>query len=240
MTHVLVVGGTSGMGLGLARCYAASGAKVTVIGRDAGRLPEAAQREGIRALQADVIDAANIQARVRQAGKDGFDLLIYSAGFYATEAEVRAEPKKGERIDQTNVDGVGHVVEAALPLMRHGGRIALIASIAGLLRPDPWTTRYATSKRRAMSRFASYREKAAAHNVGLTLLVPGYVDTQELRRLNGGQRPDKPFLQQEAHAVAVMKKALDRQQTRCVFPWQLHALVRLYNLLPAPLRALRQ
>lgn len=240
MKRVLVIGGTSGMGLGLARAFAAEGSQVCVVGRDVSRVPALALREGIVAIQGDVTDPSAITKVVRDAGKAGLDLVVYSAGYYATDNEVGRDPSKGTQMDATNVDGTEHVFTAALPLMRKGAQMAVIASIAGLLRADPWSSHYAKSKRQVISRCEEFRKVAATQGVTLSVLVPGYVDTMQLRLLNGGRRPVKPFLQTEAHAVALMRRALEKGLPRYVFPWQLHALVRMYNLLPAPMRALRK
>lgn len=58
--------------------------------------------------------------------------------------------------------------------------------------------------------------------------------------LNGGDASAKPFLQSEAQAVQRMAAAIDRRAARCVFPWQLHLLVQLFNCLPHSLRGLRR
>ena len=237
--RVLVIGGTRGMGLGLACAYAQEGAHVVVVGRDPSCVPDAALQLGIRAMQGDVMDPAEMQNLVRDVGAEGLDRVIYSAGYYATPKQIQNDPAALERMQASNVAGIKHVFDAAMPLMRQSGRMATIASIAGLLRADPWSTDYATSKRAAIALCEGYRAVGALKSVGVTVLIPGYVDTAQLRALNGGSAANKPFLVSEARAVKIMHAALEKGVPRRVFPWQLHTLVRLYNLLPARLRALR-
>jgi short-subunit dehydrogenase len=76
--------------------------------------------------------------------------------------------------------------------------------------------------------------------VAVTTIVPGYVDTQKLRDLNGGTARRKPFLQTEEEAVRRIARAIADRETHCIFPWQLHALVRVFNLLPKGLQRMRR
>jgi hypothetical protein len=71
-------------------------------------------------------------------------------------------------------------------------------------------------------------------------VVPGYVDTQKLRDLNGGSAQRKPFLQTEQEAVRRIARAIAGGDARCIFPWQLHAMVRVFNLLPKGLQRYRK
>ncbi|MBB3220226.1 hypothetical protein [Pseudoduganella umbonata] len=70
--------------------------------------------------------------------------------------------------------------------------------------------------------------------------MPGYVDTAHLRELNGGDARRKPFLQTEARAVSRMVAAIARREAQCIFPWQLHMLIRLFNCLPRSVQSLRK
>ena len=115
-----------------------------------------------------------------------------------------------------------------------------VASIAGLLKDYPGGSLYSASKRAAIAVCETYRKALAPYGIAVTTLVPGYVDTARLRELNGGDAGAKPFLQAEADAVRCMAAAIDARADRCVFPWQLHMLVRFFNLLPLFLRRMRR
>jgi len=78
----------------------------------------------------------------------------------------------------------------------------------------------------------AYRKALAPWGVDVTAIIPGYIDTARLRALNEGSAAAKPFLQEEAAAVLRMADAIDRRAERCIFPWQLHLLVRLFACLP--------
>lgn len=77
--HVVVVGGTSGMGLATARAAAANGARVTIAGRDPVRLERACALAGAtaRAQSLDIVDEARVAAFF--AAIDPFDHLVITA-----------------------------------------------------------------------------------------------------------------------------------------------------------------
>lgn len=241
---IMIIGGTSGIGLALAGHYQARGAALALCGRDVGRLDghPLARAARVRTIALDIGDRAAVHAAVRAFGADGIDMLIVTAGQYADAAGLAADPNLGPALVQTNIAGLVHAFDAAADLMRaqRRGQLVAVASIAGLQKDYPGGSLYAASKRAAIAMCDTYRKALAPFGIAVTTLVPGYVDTARLRELNGGDASAKPFLQTEAAAVARMAAAIDARAERCVFPWQLHLLVRLFNLLPLRLKRLRK
>ncbi|MCY4337152.1 MAG: SDR family NAD(P)-dependent oxidoreductase [Litoreibacter sp.] len=83
--HALVLGGGSGIGLAAAETFAASGAKVTLNGRNAGKLAAAAEKIGASQLVADLSTEAgrnSIAAHIA-AQETPYDALICAAGTFA-------------------------------------------------------------------------------------------------------------------------------------------------------------
>ncbi len=81
--RVMIAGGTSGIGLALARHYLDAGATVAVCGRDLGRIPEAvAARPQLHAYQLDVAERAALASAIDEFAQAGLDLLIVTAGSY--------------------------------------------------------------------------------------------------------------------------------------------------------------
>jgi len=241
---IMIIGGTSGIGLALAGHYHERGAELALCGRDVGRLDghPLVRAARVRTIALDIGDRAAVQAAVRAFGADGIDMLIVTAGQYADAAGLAADPSLGPALVQTNIAGLVHAFDAAADLMRaqRRGQLVAVASIAGLQKDYPGGSLYAASKRAAIAMCDTYRKALAPFGIAVTTLVPGYVDTARLRELNGGDASAKPFLQTEAAAVARMAAAIDARAERCVFPWQLHLLVRLFNLLPLRLKRLRK
>ncbi|MDN4040122.1 SDR family NAD(P)-dependent oxidoreductase [Massilia sp. YIM B02443] len=241
--RVMIIGGTSGIGLALGAHYAARGAQLALCGRDPRRLDGHAldRHPHVSRYGFDIRDADDLRRAITDFGRDGLDLLIVVAGQYADAAGLAAQPELGPRLVQTNIAGLVDAFDIAAELMRRQGhgQLVAVASIAGLLKDYPGNSLYSASKRAAIAICDSYRKALAPFGIAVTTLVPGYVDTARLRELNGGDAGAKPWLQSEADAVKHMSAAIDRRAARCVFPWQLHLLVRLFNCLPNWLRGLR-
>ncbi len=241
---ILIIGGTSGIGLALAVHYHARGAELALCGRDPDRLDgHPIMRDArVRTYTLDIADRLAVGDVVRDFGAGGLDIIVVTAGQYADAAGLAADPGLGPALVQTNIAGLVHAFEAATSLMRAQGRgqVVTVASIAGLLIDYPGGSLYSASKRAAIAICATYRKALAPYGIAVTTLVPGYVDTARLRELNGGDASAKLFLQTEANAVRRMAAAIDARADCCVFPWQLHMLVRLFNLLPLRLRRIRK
>lgn len=241
---IMIIGGTSGIGLALAGHYHARGAALALCGRNVARLDghPLVRDARVRTFALDIGDRAAVEAAVHVFGADGIDMLVVTAGQYADAAGLAADPGLGPVLVRTNIAGLVNAFDAAAPLMRAQGRgqLVAVASIAGLQKAYPGGSLYAASKRAAIAMCDAYRKALAPFGIAVTTLVPGYVDTARLRELNGGDASAKPYLQTEAAAVARMAAAIDARAERCVFPWQLHLLVRLFNLLPLRLKRLRR
>lgn len=242
--NVMIVGGTSGIGLALARHYLERGARVAVCGRRLERLDPAlrARYPALHAYRFDVVDAAAVDAAVADFARGGLDLLVVSAGCYADAQALAHDPAMRERMMAVNVNGLLHCFDAAARIMRQrgGGQLVALASIAGLLRAHPGGSLYSANKRTVIALCALYRQTLAPYGIGVTTIVPGYVDTARLRELNGGDASGKPFLLSEDAAVAHIAGAIQQRRAMAVFPWQLHWMVRLFNLLPGFVRGLRK
>ena len=131
--QALVTGGSSGVGFGIAKALIGAGYCVTLIGRNEGRLREAAKTLGVAASwrRADVGRREEVQATI--AGLDRVDLLVNAAGFLrhvslATPAE-EAEAN-WDAVVNANLKGSFLMVHTVAPLLTSpGGRIINISSI---------------------------------------------------------------------------------------------------------------
>jgi 3-dehydrosphinganine reductase len=148
--HVVITGGSSGIGLETARLLVAKGARVSLIARDEGRLAAAASDVGAGATASsdvadrDALDTA-VAAVVEQSGP--CDVLITAAG--------SSHPGYFERLDdsvfrdQMEVDYFGtlYAIQAVVPSMieRRRGHLVTISSTAGLIGVFGYTA-YAPAK----------------------------------------------------------------------------------------------
>lgn len=151
MKHVLITGASSGIGKQLALDYAAEGWKVTACGRNAERLEAlAANAEHISTLTFDI---TNLEDTRQALAWVQADLVILCAGTceYLDNGVVEAD--KVLRVMTTNLMGPINCLDALLPGMTSGTRIALVGSTASLV-PLPRAEAYGASKA-ALAYFAA-------------------------------------------------------------------------------------
>ncbi len=226
------------MGLGLAQRCLERGMAVTVCGRDVDALRGSGIENHplLKAVALDIADANAVREVTARtgAGDHSLDLLAITAGTYFNTRDHALNESATMQLLRTNVSGLSHVLEAGAERMlaQGHGRIAAISSMAGLLKDYPGASVYAATKRSVLSLCETYRKALAPFGITVTAVVPGYVNTQRLRELNGGDASHKPFLMSQADAVTRILNAVDEGQAVCAFPWQMRAAISLLNALP--------
>ena len=199
----LVTGASSGLGRALAIELARSGRDIIVLARDGARLAEAARAVealGARALvvESDVRDEAALRAALEPALAQGrLDRVAHAAGVLALGGIDELSSDDFRRCLDVNVLGSAHVARVTLPhLEKTRGRLAFVASIAGVLSLPGGFTAYSASKWGVRGLAQVLRPEAAARGVHVMAAFPSILDTPMLAGL-------------EADAPAVYR----------VFPW---------------------
>lgn len=138
---VVVVGGTSGIGLEVARHFASAGDDVVLTGRDAGRAEEIAKEIGARAAAVELAEPENIAAAL--AGVERVDHLVLAAidRDHNTAADYAID--RAVRLVTLKLVGYTEVVHALLPKMHPDSSIVLFGGQA-LQRPYPGSTTVST------------------------------------------------------------------------------------------------
>lgn len=212
---VLVTGGSSGIGLGIARLLIEQGARVAISGRNEARLRTAAGELGATVLPGDVsveADAARMVRGVIEAFGD-YNVLVNNAGIgaFAPLTETTADDMR--RVWEVNVLGATLVArESARHFVeRKYGHIINIGSTSGL-RAGPGGSAYASTKFALRALTESWRAELRTHNVRVMLLNPSEVVTEFFGRAGRGQQdnPTKLHPPEIAHAVAAMLRMDDR------------------------------
>jgi NAD(P)-dependent dehydrogenase (short-subunit alcohol dehydrogenase family) len=171
----LITGGSSGIGLAIARDLLAHGMRVSIASRDPGR----AGLAGAHAIAVDLADPASaalaVGSHVRAHGR--LDLLVNAAG--AARAE-RVDDISAAAFDlqvALNLRATVAVCGAALPHLREQrGLIVNVASILGL-HGDPALPVYAATKHAVVGYSRSLGDALRRDGVRVTALCPGYVAT---------------------------------------------------------------
>jgi NAD(P)-dependent dehydrogenase (short-subunit alcohol dehydrogenase family) len=175
----LVTGGSSGIGLAIARMLRDEGFELTLVSRRPERVEPAAAELGAVAVAADVA-AAEECARVVAEHRDRFgrlDVLVNSAGI-GILGRVEELPAKSLDLQLgVNLRGLFLVTQAAIPLLRESrGWIVNLASIAGTL-PTPELATYGATKAAVIALTRSLNEELDGDGVRAIALCPGFVDT---------------------------------------------------------------
>jgi NAD(P)-dependent dehydrogenase (short-subunit alcohol dehydrogenase family) len=175
----LVTGGSSGIGLAIARMLAAEGYGVTLGARRLDRLQAAGRDLGAEIVQVDVTREEDC-ARLVAAHADhfgGLDILVNSAGVGIAGLIGETSTKHWDLQQAVNLRGAFLVTREALPLLRESsGYVVNLASIAGTL-PTPGLASYGAAKAAVIALTRSLVREEADTGVRATALCPGFVDT---------------------------------------------------------------
>ena len=175
----LVTGGSSGIGLALARMLREDGYEVTVAARRPDKLEAAAQELGAVAVPANLADADEclrvVAAHVERWG--GMDVLVNSAGLGVGGAFADQDTKRIDLQLDVNLRSTMLVTRESLPHLRAArGQVVTLASIAGTI-PVPGLAVYAATKAALISFTSSLNREEADNGVRATAICPAFVAT---------------------------------------------------------------
>jgi len=175
----LVTGGSSGIGLAIARVLKEEGFALTLASRTAEKVERAAAELDAAAVAADVANAEDCERVVAEHidRHGGLDVLVNSAGVGIAARLEDAQVKHVDRQLAINLRGLALVTQAAIPHLRASkGWIVNLASIAGT-GPVPILPIYAATKAAVISLTHSLNEDLDADGVRAIAICPGFVDT---------------------------------------------------------------
>jgi NAD(P)-dependent dehydrogenase (short-subunit alcohol dehydrogenase family) len=180
--HAVVTGAARGIGAAIARALAESGARVTLMGRNAETLASLASSLAADTccVVADVSDGAQVTRAFVQARErlGPVSILVNNAGQAETAPLAKMTMSLWNRMLAVNLTGTMLCSQAALPdmLAAGGGRIVNIASTAAL-RGFRYGTAYAAAKHGVLGFTRSLALEVADRGVTVNAVCPGYVET---------------------------------------------------------------
>lgn len=190
---VVVTGAAGGLGRSLCLRFAAAGARVAALDRDAVGLQRLAGE--MRALgrnlatqTCDVTDAAACAGALQGVREllGPVDVLVNNAGIAHRSALAQTRTEVIRRVMDVNFFGAVHCTQAALPDLRaRRGLVIAVSSVAGF-SPLIGRTGYAASKHALHGFFDSLRAEVADDGVDVLLVCPAFIDTGIDRAALGG------------------------------------------------------
>lgn len=204
---VLVTGGNRGIGLAIARAFAADGDRVTVTYRG-GEPPE-----GLAGVRCDVTDPESVEAAFVEveAAQGPVEVLVANAGMTRDQLILRMSEEDFAAVVQTNLAGSWRVAKrAAKGMLRlRRGRVVFISSVVGLLG-SAGQTNYAASKAGLVGLARSLARELGSRGITFNVVAPGFVETDmtaglpaELQQTYKGQIPLGRFASAEEVAAVV-------------------------------------
>jgi NAD(P)-dependent dehydrogenase (short-subunit alcohol dehydrogenase family) len=179
MRSALITGGSSGIGLAIARMLRDEGFELTLASRTKEKIEAAAAEIGAHAVAADVGQEEDC-IRVVAEHKDrfgGMDMLVNSAGIGIAGTVESLQTKHVDLQLGINLRGLLLVTREAIPLLKETkGWVINLASIAGTT-PTPGLTVYGATKAAVIALTRSMNAELDSDGVRAIALCPGFVDT---------------------------------------------------------------
>lgn len=192
---VLVTGSSRGIGLGIARAFAAAGADLHMLADNEGVL-EVAERLGAKGYQVDITKADQLAAVTEALPQ--LHVLVNNAGLELITPLDDASPANEatfRRVVEINVVGTFLTTRALLPHIPHGGRIINTASVWSR-GSEALFGAYVASKHAVIGLTKTWAKELGPRGINVNAVCPGWVRTEaSLRSLNAmaerqGVEPD--------------------------------------------------
>ena len=199
----VVTGGSSGIGLGIAKRFAQEGARVFITGRRQSQLDEAVASIGgdaaaIKGDTSNLADVDRIYATLKaQAGR--IDVLAVNAGVYEIGTFGEITEQHFDKTFNTNVRGLLFTVQKALPLLSRGASVILTGSMVSI-KGFASCSVYNASKAAVRSFARTWIVDLKGRDIRVNVLSPGYTATPGLSH----------FMTDEERASAIASVPLGR------------------------------
>jgi decaprenylphospho-beta-D-erythro-pentofuranosid-2-ulose 2-reductase len=239
MQTVLVVGGTSDIGLATAEALLAGvGGTLILAGRESDALTDAAarmarDRRTVLTLSYDAAYSAEaVGAMVRRAAAYGSDLdaVLICVGSLGEQARLDDDPVAAEESLRANMLGPATATHAAaLVLAEQGHGVVVVLSSVAALRPRREILAYSAAKAGLDAYARGLAEVFAASGVRVIVVRPGQVRTKMTAGL-----PDVPFTVDASHVASAIRQGVLSSAQVVYVPAVLRFVMMALRALPGP------
>jgi 3-oxoacyl-[acyl-carrier protein] reductase len=174
----VVTGGSRGIGRAIVRRLAAAGARVVYTYANEPGEPV----DGAEAVRADQRDVTNVRA-IFERVPDGLDILVNNAAVTSRGPIEKLDAAEIDRVMTANFTFPLLAVQAAIPLLRDGGRIVNVSTLNTVV-PGPGLTLYCASKAALEQLTAVAARELGDRGITVNTVSPGATDTDMLRGAN--------------------------------------------------------
>lgn len=194
--HVIITGGSSGIGKALAELLTRAGLNVTILARTQADLKRTqaelmemrqSAQQIISALAVDVTNAVQLREKIIEACQIAgtVDLLITSAGVACADYFANIPQAMFEAVMAINYFGTLYAIQAVLPVMRshNKGHIVMISSGAGLVGLFGYSA-YSPTKFALRGLAESLRNELCTENINISVVYPPDTNTPQLAKEN--------------------------------------------------------
>ncbi|HLZ87404.1 MAG TPA: SDR family NAD(P)-dependent oxidoreductase, partial [Puia sp.] len=198
----VVTGGSSGIGLGIAKRFAAEGSKVVITGRNKTSLDKAVAEigHGTLGIQGDVSHLHDLDRIFRtvdeKLGK--IDILVANAGSYIVGPLAEFTEEMFDQLSDINFKGTFFTVQRALPALKDGASVVLVSSTVNG-KGVPNHAAYSATKAAIRSLARSFSAELLARKIRVNTLTPGPVDTPIFSTVAGSPEDAKAMMEAMAN-----------------------------------------
>jgi len=179
-TTALVTGGSRGIGRAICQRLAAQGAKIVLHynrNRSAAEETAASICSDVRLVQADVSSVDEIERMFAELGDLPLDFLINNAGVWGNTPMGSTSAEAFNKMADTNLRGPFWVTQCALRILKDGGRIVNLSSVAGRIGVVGGRSLYGATKAAIDALTRSWALELAPRKILVNAVAPGYITT---------------------------------------------------------------